>query len=112
MLPFARRLCLAPCSSAFSTAAAAPAEYACAAYRRMDFATAGQREKWAVKDEALHAEMRKHVPAALTHNGEETFDEHLVGVQSVLRSWGMSETLADAALFHSIYGTEGFQGAC
>lgn len=34
----------------------------------------------------------------------------LVGVQSVLRSWGASERLTNAALFHSIYGTEGFQG--
>ena len=28
----------------------------------------------------------------------------------MLRSWGASETLCNAALFHSIYGTEGFQG--
>lgn len=28
----------------------------------------------------------------------------------VLRSWGASEPLCNAALFHSIYGTEGFQG--
>ena len=34
----------------------------------------------------------------------------LVGVQSVLRSWGASDHLTNAALFHSIYGTEGFQG--
>ena len=34
----------------------------------------------------------------------------LVGVQSVLRSWGVSDHLTNAALFHSIYGTEGFQG--
>ena len=34
----------------------------------------------------------------------------LVGVQSVLRSWGAAEHLTNAALFHSIYGTEGFQG--
>ena len=33
-----------------------------------------------------------------------------MGVQSVLRSWSASETLCNAALFHSIYGTEGFQG--
>ena len=34
----------------------------------------------------------------------------LVGVQSVLRSWGAPDHLTNAALFHSIYGTEGFQG--
>ena len=33
-----------------------------------------------------------------------------MGVQSVLRSWGAEEHLTHAALFHSIYGTEGFQG--
>ena len=54
--------------------------------------------------------MRKHVPAALKHNGEEAFDNHLVSVQSVLRSWGAPEYMTSAALFHSIYGTEGFQG--
>ena len=50
------------------------------------------------------------MPAALAHNGEESFDDHLVGVQSVLRAWGAPEHITDAALFHSIYGTEGFQG--
>lgn len=54
--------------------------------------------------------MRTHVPAALEHNGEENFANHLVGVQSVLRAWGASDVLCNAALFHSIYGTEGFQG--
>ena len=33
-----------------------------------------------------------------------------MGVQSVLRSWGAEEHLTNGALFHSIYGTEGFQG--
>jgi hypothetical protein len=28
----------------------------------------------------------------------------------VLRSWGSEQALSDAGLFHSIYGTEGFQG--
>ena len=54
--------------------------------------------------------MREHVPEALAHNGEEAFDHHLVGVQSVLRSWQAPKHLCDAALFHSVYGTEGFQG--
>lgn len=61
-------------------------------------------------DKALHAKMAEYVPDALQHNGEEAFDQHLVGVQSVLRSWGAAEHLCNAALFHSIYGTEGFQG--
>eukprot|EP00967_Tisochrysis_lutea_P024014 scaffold27548_cov32-Tisochrysis_lutea.AAC.2 len=76
----------------------------------MASASADQRLAWAKADEVLHSRMRQHVPAALAHNGEEAFDNHLIGVQSVLRSWGVSETLCNAALFHSIYGTEGFQG--
>ena len=104
-------------------------------YRQLVGATAVQRDEWAVADTVLHSRMREHVvsaatrsptdpptdpptraphhssqPAALAHNGEEAFDNHLVGVQSVLRSWGASEKLCNAALFHSIYGTEGFQG--
>lgn len=73
-------------------------------------ATQAKREQWAASDLKLHACMRKHVPAALAHNGEEAFDDHLVGVQSVLRAWDAPERLTNAALFHSIYGTEGFQG--
>lgn len=84
--------------------------YAVAPYRSMIYASAEQKQAWAEADVKLHSEMRKHVPAALQHNGEETFDDHLVGVQSVLRSWNAPEHLTHAALFHSIYGTEGFQG--
>ena len=84
--------------------------YAVTPYRELASATAAQREAWAAQDELLHARMKEHVPAALEHNGEESFANHLVGVQSVLRSWSASETLCNAALFHSIYGTEGFQG--
>ena len=54
--------------------------------------------------------MRDACREALAHNGEEAFDHHLVGVQSVLRSWQAPKHLCDAALFHSVYGTEGFQG--
>jgi len=88
----------------------AAAAYAVTPYRAMADATDAQRAAWATQDEVLHARMRELVPAALKHNGEEAFDDHLIGVQSVLRSWGASETLCNAALFHSIYGTEGFQG--
>ena len=45
----------------------------------------------------MHARMKEHVPAALEHNGEESFANHLVGVQSVLRSWNASDTLCSAA---------------
>ena len=84
--------------------------YASAPYRELRDVPQQQREAWAQRDVGLHAEMRKRVPAALAHNGEESFDDHLVGVQSVLRAWGAPEHITDAALFHSIYGTEGFQG--
>jgi hypothetical protein len=57
-------------------------------YRAMAGAAAAQREAWAKADELLHARMRQHVPAALNHNGEESFDNHLVGVQSVSSSPG------------------------
>ena len=88
----------------------AATEYAVTPYRHIANATEAQRSAWAAQDVTLHAEMRKHVPAALKHNGEEAFDSHLVGVQSVLRAWGAPEYITNAALFHSIYGTEGFQG--
>ena len=32
------------------------------------------------------------------------------GVQSILRAWNCADHVANAGLFHSIYGTEGFQG--
>ena len=54
-------------------------------------------QAWATQDELMHARMKEHVPAALEHNGEESFANHLVGVQSVLRSWNASETLCNAA---------------
>jgi hypothetical protein len=87
----------------------AAADYAAAPYRQLAFSSAEQRREWETADTLLHARMREHVPAALEHNGEESFDHHLVGVQSVLRSWDAPEHLCNAALFHSIYGTEGFQ---
>jgi hypothetical protein len=93
-----------------NVAARHASEYAVAPYRNLVHATETQRTEWAAADVLLHARMRDHVPAALAHNGEETFDDHLVGVQSVLRSWNAEEHLTNAALFHSIYGTEGFQG--
>lgn len=47
---------------------------------------------------------------SLEHTGAAPFDEHLYGVKSVLRNWKSDEELADAGLFHSIYGSEGYQG--
>lgn len=54
--------------------------------------------------------MEESVPAVMDHTGTAAFDEHLKGVQAVLRFWGSPTYLTNAGLFHSIYGTEGFQG--
>jgi hypothetical protein len=67
-------------------------------------------KQWNEEDEALWTYVEKHVPAVLDHTGSAAFDEHLKGVQSVLRYWGSPKHLSDAGLLHSIYGTEGFQG--
>lgn len=70
----------------------------------------GKSEEFRQHDEKLHNFLRESVPEALPHTGATTFDSHLRGVQSVLRRWGAPEYLANAGLFHSLYGTEGFQG--
>ena len=41
---------------------------------------------------------------------EKTYMAHGIGVYNDLKSWGCDEALCDAGLFHSIYGTQGFQG--
>lgn len=72
-----------------------------------DAATA---QRWHEEDEALWKYVNDHVPDVLDHTGSAAFDEHLKGVQAVLRYWGAPTHLTNAGLFHSIYGTEGFQG--
>ena len=69
-----------------------------------------QAAKWKVEDESLHNYIIKAVPAVLEHTGSEAFDAHLRGVQAILRYWDAPSHLYNAGLFHSIYGTEGFQG--
>lgn len=69
-----------------------------------------ERQTWKESDENLWEYVNKHVPAILDHTGTAAFDEHLKGVQAVLRFWKSPEYLTNAGLFHSIYGTEGFQG--
>ena len=66
--------------------------------------------RWRNEDEALFAYIKSSVPAVLEHTGSSDFDEHLQGVQSILRYWSSPKYLYNAGLFHSIYGTEGFQG--
>jgi hypothetical protein len=65
---------------------------------------------WRKADETLWNYVAEQVPAVLEHTGEAAFDEHLKGVQAVLRYWEAPEHVTHAGLFHSIYGTEGFQG--
>ncbi|CAJ1949303.1 unnamed protein product [Cylindrotheca closterium] len=68
------------------------------------------KQKWEQDDRNLWKYVEQQVPAVLDHTGTEAFDHHLKGVQAVLRYWGAPDHLANAGLFHSIYGTEGFQG--
>ena len=67
-------------------------------------------DKWKEEDEQLWNYVSENVPAVLDHTGSAAFDEHLKGVQAVLRYWGAPTYVTKAGLFHSIYGTEGFQG--
>ena len=45
----------------------------------------------------------------IIHNSGDLFGDHLRSVQRVLKEWGEDEEVQLAGLFHSIYGTEGFQ---
>lgn len=68
------------------------------------------REEWNRQDRELWRFVESRIPEVLDHTGSAAFDEHLKGVQAVLRYWGAPTYLTNAGLFHSIYGTEGFQG--
>ena len=61
-----------------------------------------QTRRWREEDEGLHAYIASSVPAVLQHTGSEAFDEHLQGVQAILRYWGSPRHLSKAGLFHSI----------
>ena len=65
---------------------------------------------WERHDSQLHQFIKETNPEAIQHTGVVAFDEHLKGVQAVLRNWGAEPYVSDAGLFHSIYGTQGFQG--
>ena len=47
--------------------------------------------------------------ADIAHS-EKSYLAHAIGVHNDLRAWGCSDDLCHAALFHSIYGTQQFQG--
>eukprot|EP00965_Chrysotila_dentata_P244570 6206056-Pleurochrysis_carterae.AAC.4 len=108
---FAPRCCFSSCKAVRALCGGARIAEASSKWREVPSDTSAQRRAaWAASDAQLHATVAQHVPADLAHNGAEPFDGHLKGVQAVLRSWGMPEHLCSAGLFHSIYGTEGFQG--
>jgi len=65
---------------------------------------------WTEQDLQLHKFLSTSIPEALAHTGATSFDTHLKGVQAVLRHWGADNDVCNGGLFHSIYGTEGFQG--
>lgn len=62
-------------------------------------------EEWRIADEALWKYVNENVPAVLEHTGSAAFDEHLKGVQAILRYWNSPVHVTNAGLFHSIYGT-------
>ncbi len=41
---------------------------------------------------------------------EKSYLAHAIGVRNDMKAWGESDDLCNAALFHSIYGTQQFQG--
>ena len=53
---------------------------------------------------------RNLISTSHSSSGGPSFDEHLKGVMLVLRAWNCSKSVQLSGLFHSIYGTEGFQG--
>lgn len=46
--------------------------------------------------------------AEVRHDSHVPFLAHLMGTRKLLEGWGAREALLDAALFHSVYGTEFF----
>ena len=56
------------------------------------------------------ADYLRELGAADIDHSENTYLAHASGVYRDLKSWGCSQALCDAGMFHSIYGTELFQG--
>jgi hypothetical protein len=61
-------------------------------------------------EEALVAILRSWGAAARLHSLTSLLD-HLVGTREFLRVWGADPEVANAGLFHSVYGTESFADA-
>ena len=58
--------------------------------------------------EAQVAFLEAHNTSVMGHSDLSLLD-HLKGVRDILVSWGASEALAAAGLFHSVYGTESYR---
>ena len=54
------------------------------------------KAEWLKHDLNLHQYLSTLIPEALPHTGSTTFDDHLKGVQTVLRAWNSPEYLCDA----------------
>jgi len=94
-----------------STSAINESSYECSKFKAPNNNTRETLVKeWKAADDTLWKYVNEKVPAILEHTGSSTFDEHLKGVQAILRYWESPVHLTNAGLFHSIYGTEGFQG--
>lgn len=95
----------------FDSTGANESSYECSKFKAPNNATDAKLvAEWKDADEALWNYVNEHVPAVLEHTGSAAFDDHLKGVQSILRFWDSPEHITNAGLFHSIYGSEGFQG--
>jgi hypothetical protein len=67
-------------------------------------------EALSAADRTLLASLSSFVPPSVAHTGATGFDEHLHGVYLLLKGSGAPESTQKAGLYHSVYGTEGFQG--
>lgn len=93
------------------TGASDESSYECSKFKAPNNTTdENLANEWKAADESLWEYVNEKVPAVLEHTGSAAFDDHLKGVQAILRFWGSPVHLTNAGLFHSIYGTEGFQG--
>jgi hypothetical protein len=60
--------------------------------------------------EKAHSFLTKAIVLKIYHTlSGDLFGDHLRAVQRVLKEWNYGKDLELAGLFHSIYGTEGFQ---
>ena len=90
---------------------ASESSYECSKFKAPNnFTDENVVQEWKAADESLWEYVNENVPAVLEHTGSAAFDDHLKGVQAILRFWNSPVHLTNAGLFHSIYGTEGFQG--